>query len=148
MKEARRPTYIIDTSVVLKWFYRKKEADVQAALKLREDYQTRQVDIVTLELLVYELANVLRYKADLEEICIDRAIESLFEMRILQSTNQEIMKGAVEIARRLDISVYDSSYLSYAEYDHYPFITADHKLFEKVKEEFKVIFITDYNGQA
>lgn len=145
MREAGRPVYAIDTSVVLKWFYQKKETDVTAALRLREDYRARRVDLATLELLVYELADVLRYKTDLEKVYIERAIESLFEMRILQPVNQEIMKGAVEKARQLDISVYDSSFLSYAQYYHYPFITADRKLFEKiVKGEFKVVFIADY----
>jgi len=51
---------ILDASVILKWFIEEKDTD--KALKIRDDYVAGKIDIEIPDLLIYELANVLRYK--------------------------------------------------------------------------------------
>ena len=143
---AERQTYIIDTSVVLKWYYQEEEKEVEQAFKLREDYRQRRIDLYAPALLVYELANVLRYKKDLEESYIEEAIESIYEMRLLKPVTQEIIKEAVRIALRCNASVYDAVYLAFAEEHHSWFLTADRQFYLKVKQLPPVIFIADYQG--
>lgn len=144
--ETERQNYVIDTSVALKWYYQEEEKEVKQAFKLREDYRQRKVDLYAPDLLVYELANVLRYKKDLEESYIDDAIESVYEMRLLKPATQETIKEAVRIALQYNASVYDTVYLAFAEGHRSWFLTADRQFYLKVKQFPLVIFIADYRG--
>ena len=144
--QPERQTYIIDTSVALKWYYQEEEKEVEQAFRLREDYRQRTIDLYAPALLVYELANVLRYKQDLEESYIKDAIESIYEMRILKPATQESVKGAIRIALQYNASVCDAIYLAFAEEHHSWFITADRQFYLKVKQIPLVIFIAEYHG--
>jgi len=146
MIQVERRTYIIDASVALKWYYQEKEREVKQAFKLREDYQQRKIDIYAPDLLVYELANVLRNKQDLEESYIRDAIESIYEMRILKPPTQETMKEAIKLALQYNTSVYDAVYLAFAEEQRSGFITADRQFYLKVKQIPLVIFIAEYHS--
>jgi predicted nucleic acid-binding protein len=139
------PLYTIDASVVLKWYYQKEEKSVKKAFQLRDDYKLRRIDLIAPSLLVYELTNVLRYKKDLEREYIEEAVESIYEMRILREISKESMKEAVNLALESDITIYDASYLSFAEIQHHtPLITADLEFYEKVKGRGSTLFIADY----
>jgi len=146
MIQQERESYVIDTSVALKWYYQAEEKEVEAAFKLREDYRQRKIDLCAPHLLVYELANVLRYKQDLEEGYIQDAIESIYEMRLLKPATSETMKEAVRIAREYNTSVYDAVYLAFAEGRRSWFLTADRQFHVKVKRLPLVIFVADYRG--
>jgi predicted nucleic acid-binding protein len=52
--------YVIDTSVVVKWFVKEKDSDV--ALEILEHYRSGNFTIIVPDLLIYEFTNVLRYK--------------------------------------------------------------------------------------
>ncbi len=52
--------YVLDTSVVIKWFSQKDEDDLKKALKIRETYVDKICSIIVPELLFYEMANALR----------------------------------------------------------------------------------------
>jgi len=67
-----RRRYVTDASVVLKWFSNIGENDLKKALKLREDFRRRKIDIYAPELLIYEIANVLRFKEALNEKLIHK----------------------------------------------------------------------------
>lgn len=144
MKFKERVKYAVDASVILKWFTQDKESDLEKALQLREDFMERKIDLICPELLIYEIANVLRYKEDLEEKLILKAIMSIYAMEILISVNQKIMENAVKLARKYGITVYDSTYLSFAQHLGCYLITADKKLFQKIKDMPGIIYISEY----
>ena len=146
MTPVERQAYAIDTSVALKWYYQEKEGQVEQAFKLREDYRQRKIDLCAPDLLVYELANVLRYKKDLEESYIGDAIESIYEMRLLKPASWETIKEAVRIALQYNATVYDAVYLAFAQEYRFRFLTADKQFYLKVKQLPLVIFIADYHG--
>jgi predicted nucleic acid-binding protein len=143
MKQKPIPVYTADASLILKWYTESGESELEKALKLRDEYRSRRIEIVSPELLIYEVSNVLRFKKSLEEKYIIAAVESLFELRILRPVNQEIMKGAVKLALEYNITVYDSTYLSFALYHKFPLITADEKLIKKIKNLPDIIFLGD-----
>ena len=144
--QVERRAYIIDTSVALKWFYQGKETELEQAFKLREDYRQGKIGLYAPDLLVYELANVLRYKQGLEECYIEDAVESIYDMKILRSPVQETMKEAIRLAVRYDSSVYDAIYLAFAQEHRSWFITADRQFHFKVKQLPMAIFIADYHA--
>jgi len=139
-----RPIYVVDASVVLKWFTQLDEGDIDKANLLREKFRNREVELLAPELLIYEVTNVLRYKLDLDISDINSAVESIFEMRLLKSIGQETMKKAVKIARDFDVTVYDATYLSFAESIHSLLITVDERFYEKVHHRPDVILLKDF----
>lgn len=144
MNLKERMKYAVDASVILKWFTQDRESDLERALQLRNDFRERKIDLLCPELLIYEIANVLRYKEDLEEKVILKAIISIYEMEILMLVNQKIMENAVRLASKYGITVYDSIYLSFAQHLGWHLITADKKLFQKIKDLPGIIYISEY----
>lgn len=132
MSAEARALCVADASVILKWYCLDSERDVEKALKLRDDFRSRRIELIEPELLIYEIANVLRYKESLEEGLVRKAVVSIFEMRILRPVNQEMMEEAVRLARVHETTVYDSTYISFAHHFGCRFITADRKLQQRI----------------
>ncbi|MFW6131051.1 MAG: type II toxin-antitoxin system VapC family toxin [Candidatus Aminicenantaceae bacterium] len=65
-------------------------------------------------------------------------------MDILLPVNLAVMTRAITIARQYHITVYDSSYLSFAQNVGCHLITADKKLYQKIKGFPGLVFISDY----
>jgi len=53
------PIVVCDASVALKWFHEAGEEEVEASRALLEGYADRRLDLLVLDLTVYEIANVL-----------------------------------------------------------------------------------------
>jgi len=140
-----RTRFVTDASVVLKWFSNTGENDLKKALELREHFSRRKIEIYAPELLIYEIANVLRYKKALHEKLIHKAISSIYDMDILLPVNSQIMTMAVTLARKYGVTVYDSAYLSFAQIAGCHLVTADRKLYQKIKDMPGIIFISEYD---
>jgi predicted nucleic acid-binding protein len=138
--------FVVDASVILKWFFRDEEKDLQKALKLREDFKTRKIDLYAPGLLIYETANVLRYKQILKDELILKAIDSIFAMDMLIPVNHQIMKNALKLARKHDVTVYDSAYLSCAQFLGYFLITGDKKFYQKLKNVPGIMPLHEYDA--
>jgi predicted nucleic acid-binding protein len=124
---------VLDTSVVIKWF-RQGEVLAQQALALRDAYLGGQIEVTLPSLLAYELANVLRYKAELSAEQVQAAVRSLFDMDltwVLPSSN--VMGRAVELARTHDTTVYDATFAALAESLGATFVTADERLVRRLE---------------
>lgn len=145
MNSRGRKKFVIDASVVLKWFTKDCESELEKALHMREDYGERKIDLVAPELLIYETTNVLRYKEVLKEEIVLKAISSVYSMDILIPVNLQIMKNALRLARKHNITVYDSTYLSFAQYLGCYMITADKKFSQRLKDVPGIMHISGYN---
>jgi len=125
---------VLDSSVVLKWF-RKDEIWRDSALQMRQTYLDGHMLIYVPDLLIYEIANVLRYKPDLTDQQARDALDSLYDLHIkIIEISQEIIKWAIGLAYSYDITVYDAAFLALAESLKVPFVTADEKLSEKLAD--------------
>jgi len=125
---------LLDSSVVLKWF-RKDEIWREAALKLRETYLNGQMVIFVPDLLIYEIANVLRYKPDLTQLQVQEALTSLYDMKIsIVEISQAVIMEAIQLAYFHAITVYDATFIATANYLKVPFITADDKLIQDLSK--------------
>ncbi len=54
-----RPLVVVDASVVLKWFHAAGEGAVAPARAIVEAFARRQIDLVVLDLTIYEIGDVL-----------------------------------------------------------------------------------------
>jgi predicted nucleic acid-binding protein len=124
---------VLDTSVVIKWF-RQGEVLASQALALRDAYLGGAITVLVPSLLVYELANVLRYKEDLTTEQVEEAVQSLLDMGLeFVPPLNAVMRRAVGIARACETTVYDAAFASLAESLEATFITADERLARKLE---------------
>ena len=124
---------ILDASVVLKWFV--EETDSAKARKIQDDYSAGLIDLTIPDLLLCEVANALRFNRNFSQQEIEAVLSSLSQMGIeILPVGYEIVKSAVRLAYRNEITVYDAIYLALScELFEY-FITADKKLCKKLED--------------
>jgi predicted nucleic acid-binding protein len=123
---------VIDTSVVYKWFINEIYSD--KALELRKRISQSETHGVIPDLLIYELANALRYNTDYPAGEIKKAITSLFNIELsIVTPVEEIIATAIDLAISHNITIYDSYFVALAQELGYTFITADMKLLRKIK---------------
>lgn len=124
---------VLDTSVLVKWF-RQGEVLGDHALGLRKAYLDGQILIALPTLAAYELANVLRYKKDLEDNQVQDAMVSLYDMDLdWISPSVDLLKRAIEIARSYNTTVYDAIFVALAETIGGVSITADARLARRLE---------------
>lgn len=134
--------FVLDASVVIKWFSQEKYTE--KALKIREMFLKGECEIVVPDLLLYEISNALRYNPNFKENDVKEAIDSLFSMELnIVVPISEIVKTAATLAFKHNITAYDAVYLALAKEIKFTCVTADKKLYDKVKSLKFVKFITD-----
>ena len=128
------PVIAVDASVVVKWF--SDEEHTADALRIRDDYVARVIDITSVELLHYEVLNALRYAPDVGIEELKKIASSLEGYQIrLYGLLEELSTRCIDNAHRYGITIYDSAYLSLGELEGIPVYTADEKLLRKVGGE-------------
>ncbi|MBN2373216.1 type II toxin-antitoxin system VapC family toxin [bacterium] len=126
--------YVLDTSVVVKWFSESDEDDLKASLNLRHQILERKCSIVVPDLLFYEIANALRYNPSFTEDDIKKAVNTLFDMDFdVKNIDPVAMELAIEIAVRNDVTIYDACFLALSELEKISFITADYKFLKNIR---------------
>ncbi len=111
---ARPATAVVDASVAAKWYL--PEVDTEAALSLRERHVNGDIRLVSPDLMVYEVANALRYHPRAGSDRLAEHIGDLLALDIgLDPVSETSMIAAIHSAFRFGMSVYDASYVSLAE---------------------------------
>ena len=137
-----RKALILDASVIVKWFT--KEEDRDKAVRLREDFFKGKLEIVLPDLVLYEIANALRYNPNIDSNDVIDAISSILDMEIeIVVPQSSILRKAIEIAFEKKISFYDSFYIALASEIDFGFVTADEKLYNKIKDLGNVHLLKD-----
>ncbi len=143
-----RPEKVIvpDASVIDKWFVEEEHSD--AALRMKEDYVAREVDIAAPELLLFEVMNSLRYNPEFGEQDLLGVAEALdgycFWLFTLEG---DLAARAVETSLRWGISIYDASYISLGEMRGADFYTADDRLLAKLARIGGIHHISHYGTE-
>jgi predicted nucleic acid-binding protein len=124
--------YVLDASVVVKWFV--EEEDTDKALLLKEGHIKGEFIIIVPDILIYEVANVLKYSAAFSEDEVHEAIQDLYDLGLdIIAPIPKIVHSAIKLSYDKDITQYDSSYIALAQELALDFITADEKLHRKMK---------------
>lgn len=125
---------IADASVIVKWFV--EEEDTKKALALRQAYIDGKVDIACPNLLPYEILNALRYNPEFGEEQTRVASKALTEYQLwMYPILGELAALCIKNSYAYGMSLYDSAYVSLAEYLDSPLYTADKKILDKVKSD-------------
>jgi predicted nucleic acid-binding protein len=129
---------VADASVIVKWFV--DEEHTKQALALRQAYIDGDLDIACPDLMPYEVLNALRYNPEFGKDQVSVASDALQKYQLmLYPILGELATLCIENSFRYGISLYDSSYMSLAQYLDLTLYTADKKLVEKIGKPVKHI---------
>ena len=124
---------VLDASVVLKWIF-DDEAGAESAACLKDAHAAGQEIVALPDLLFYEIGNVLATKTRLSEAAIAEAFSLLWEFSLERfDLGLEEFQGGLALSRKYKITLYDAAYVELSRRLKCPFVTADKKLFDKVK---------------
>jgi len=131
---------VIDASVVVKWFA--EELGTQSALKLRGEHVDGVRTLMAPDLLLYEVANALRYKPGFGVEKVVRAIVDLMDIQVdLIVPSRELVERSSDLAYAYGVSVYDSCYLALSELMGVSLYTSDKRFFDGAKASGRMILI-------
>lgn len=138
------PLLILDTSVVLKWFLEKGEADVTKARGLRQDFLSGRCILGAPDLMLVEVANALTAGHRASPQDVSAAIASILDIGIeLFELQLPALVKAVEIASTSGSAVYDSYFLAVAIESGGLLVTADESFVRRVKADTNVKSLRD-----
>lgn len=117
--------YVIDSSVLLKWFV--DEEDSEIARRLQED----QYDLSAPDLLLPESGNILWKKVQRAELTLAEArlvMKGIQKQPINIFPSELVIESALEIAVDSSRTVYDACYIALAMLNACQVVTADQRL--------------------
>lgn len=124
---------VIDASTAIKWI--SDEEGTQEALRLRDEHIEGVTILLAPDLILYELANALRYKPDFGEEKVNQAIKSILDLQLdLITPGRELFQQTTKNAYKYGITSYDSCYLALGELMGILVYTSDKRFYNKAKE--------------
>lgn len=124
---------ILDSSVIFKWFYEEEGSD--KALRIFRDINEGKFQLSLPRLLYYEIGNIFLNHKPYSTEKIYSACEIL---KILPATFYDFdtfeWQKIVETSHQYNLSFYDNSYVFLAQKLNTDLVTADKKLYHKVKK--------------
>ena|SRR5258708_28331481 len=139
-------TYVLDTSVILKWYNQKGEERVEQALTILDDLKNEKITIIIPNLLIIELINVFIKGKHLSVENIKELTTSFYTLPLI---NKEPTEGIVsqlpEISYKYDLSAYDSLFLATALEENCQLISSDSKGHGRVTDG-TVIMLENYKS--
>jgi predicted nucleic acid-binding protein len=131
---AHHAGYVVDASVLVKWFLHEKEADRDRALALRDLHVAGRSTIYIPRLALLEVLNAIRFSPKGDEEAGETALEALQDLHLeIRPGDVDVLRKANAIAWAYKITIYDALYVALAEQVGYPLITADDVMVKKLK---------------
>src|SRR3989344_4175378 len=126
---------VIDNSVVFKWFA--EETDSDRAKKYLEDFVAGKDKILIPTLLFYEFGQACRNGA-LPSQAISRIMDLMQKLPFqIEDVRFTSFRKIYQIASEYDLSFYDASYVTLMQKHDCELVTADKKLYNKLKTKLK-----------
>ena len=134
MITAHHAGYVLDASVLAKWFLHQQEADRERAIALRDLHISGRSTIYIPRLALLEVLNAVRFSPKADEEAGETALETLQDLNLeTKSAEVDLLRKANAIAWAYKITIYDALYVALAEQVGYPLITADEMMVRKLK---------------
>jgi len=126
--------YVIDASIAVKWYSPFGENDLAKADKLLQDYVDGSCEFLAPTLIVYELANALRFNPNFKVADVKRAMKDFFDLQISLEDPSQYINSTIDLAFTYSLTIYDAVYAALSQITGIPLITADYQFCTKVKK--------------
>lgn len=135
--------FVVDSSVVFKWYRQPRDEDyVPQAVSVFERHLQGDIEIHVPDILFYELGNILWLKETLVSKDVLTILRETFALALqIHVIDLPLSEEAFRFAREHDITFYDASFVALSYLLDASFITADKKLFSKIKTLPTAIFL-------
>ena len=138
---------MLDASVATKWVLSGEPYEDQA-VKVKADQVDGISELCAPSFMVQEVTNAIWRALKLKRITREiakKALESLDDLQInFYELNWTDASEELSIASKIDLTIYDSSYLYLSEKTKAAVITADDKMYQKTKDHFRMLHLKDY----
>lgn len=139
---------VVDASVVAKWHLR-DESDVDKADLLLARFVAGEVALVAPEQIRYEIPSTISVTTvgKTPRMSIEdgqAAIEKFLALGIQTFSTNALILSAYTLVHQRAIAFYDGLYLALSRQLGIPLITADNRLYQRIKSLPEVIWIGDY----
>ncbi len=127
---------VVDASVVLRWFLPDEEGS-EKVLGILRDLVSGEYHLFAPQLLFYEVMNgllVAQRRGRVEEGTVLMALEGFMDLGVELVDISPLGDEICRLCLAYHCSAYDGSYLALAESREASFVTADRKLYDKVKK--------------
>ena len=133
--------YVIDASVVVKWFLPEPYSD--KADILLKTFRVQRLELTAPDLIVPEVGNALWKRSTLtEELSASQAEQSyryFLELQIPLQSSSALAEEALKLAAQERHPIYDALYIALAARRGCQLITADEKLMNKLGSKFPLV---------
>ena len=141
-------TLVVDASVAAKWHLTDEEYADKATLILTR-FAQGQVELLAPDHIRYEVPSAITVatrgrKPRITQEQGKEAIEEFLALGLKTVSDGELILMAYLLVHQYGCALYDALYLALAQRLTLPFVTADHKLYQRVKHLPDVLWIGDY----
>lgn len=124
-------TFVLDTSVAVKWFSPENENCLSQAQQVFNDIESEKVRVWTLDILLVELTNALLISKKLAPDICKNACQVVLKSSIeCMPLSSELLFVALELSALYKQTIYDALFLALAQKKNAKVITADKKLMQ------------------
>jgi predicted nucleic acid-binding protein len=124
------------------------EPHQENAVKFKDDHVSGIARLSAPAFIVQEVANALWRAVKLGRLVEEDAQDALNALNDVGIALYELswtqVSQALNTACKLDLTIYDASYLFLTDKMKARFVTADTKLYEKAKNQFEVLHVKNY----
>jgi len=113
---AHHAGFVVDASVLVKWFLHEKEADRDRALALRDLHISRRSTLFIPQLALLEVLNAVRFSPKADEEDGEMALETLEDLHLeIKANDVVLLRKANAISWGYKITIYDALYVGFVE---------------------------------
>ena len=147
IKEGVKRKYILDASVIIKWYFLENESDLEIANHIHEKVMGDKIIIASPDIMIYEVLNFFISKLEIPSSKMADILSELNDIIFIINTDISIQKKAFELSRKIKTTIYDSLYLALSQSLDCPLITADNKLkMAAGKENCSVLLLSEFKS--
>ncbi len=138
------PAYILDTSVVVKWFHHPKEKHVKEAKQLWEDLESGRINVILPDILPLELLNAFIKGKNATPEKSYSIVATLFKIPItIIEVSLPVLEITASLMKQYSLAAYDAYFLATAQYEGCKLISDDQKAHGKISDG-TVLMLKDY----
>jgi len=136
--------YVVDTSIVVKWFNQQNESRVEIAHQIYNNMLDNLIVLIVPSLLPIELINVLKKGKNMPIAAIKKSVHDLFSLPlVIKEQSQIILEHTAEFMDKYQIAAYDALFVATAKNENCKLISDDTKAHGKITDG-TVIMLKDY----
>ncbi|MCX7044225.1 MAG: type II toxin-antitoxin system VapC family toxin [Candidatus Sumerlaeota bacterium] len=133
---------VVDSSIAIKWFV--SEPNTAEARRILESYQKGAIRLLAPDLIYSEVGNIVWKKWRIQQLSETDALDIITEFSRLgleTTPSSLLLRNAYYWATNCQRTVYDSMYVALSAQEQCPFVTADEKLYNAIREAYHDIFL-------